>query len=257
VIAALILLGTSSNTVIAQVSYDTLGSTYSQNFDNLLSPVPADNATTNGSVLPTGWSFVESDTSADTNLRIGTGSSSTGDTYLFGATGSNERALGSLASGSLASQYGLQLVNNSGATITSFMITYDGEQWRDGGSATSVTNTLKFSYSIGAISLTSGTYVNDTALNFTAVTNNLTGNLSTDGNSISFRTAGITDTISDVTWADGQSLWLRWIDTDETGNDDGLAIDNFSFVAPIPEPSTFTLVGMGAALLLGLRRKKK
>src|SRR6267154_112396 len=129
-ITAIPVLVVSANKLNAQVSYTTPGSVYSQNFDNLYVTVPTNNTTVAATTLPTGWSFVEAGANANTTLRNDNGSSGTGDTYLYGATSSNERAFGSYASGSLTSQYGLQLVNNSGATITSFAITYDGEQWK-------------------------------------------------------------------------------------------------------------------------------
>jgi hypothetical protein len=252
------LLVASLTSANAQVSYATLDSTYSQNFNDLFGSVPANNTTTAGSILPLGWSFVEAGANANTAIRVDPGTSGTGDTYLYGSTGSNERAFGSFASGSLTSQYGLQLINNSGVTINSFTITYDGEQWKDGGSGTAVFNTLTFSYAINATSLTSGTYINDTALNFTALVNNNTADAATDGNNASFRTAGITDTITGITLGVGDSLWLRWTDINDPGNDDGLAIDNFSFTATaVPEPSTMALAGLGLAAILGFRRSNR
>lgn len=245
-IVGLLLLTASAVQVNAQVSYTTPGSTYTQNFDDLLSPVPANNTATAASVLPLGWGFIEAGANANTTLRVDNGSSGTGDTYFYGATSSNERAFGSYASGSLTSQFGLQLVNNSGGTITSFTVTYDGEQWKDGGSASSVTNKLTFSYAFGAASLTSGTYINESSLDFTAVTNNPTTDLAKDGNLPANRTAGITKTITGVSWANGDSLWLRWTDLNETGNDDGLAVDNFSFSTTAGPNVTINSTGVPA-----------
>jgi hypothetical protein len=43
-------------------------------------------------------------------------------------------------------------------------------------------------------------------------------------------------------WASGFTLWLRWIESNDSGNDHGLAIDNFSFaVTPVPEPGTLAM----------------
>lgn len=257
-IATTILVSFMATRASAQVSYTTSGSTYSQNFDNLLSPVPSNNSIVNGNVLPLGWSYVEAGANANISNRVDNGSSTTGDTFLWGATGSNERALGSFASGSLTSQFGLQLVNNSGATITGFTLTYDGEQWKDGGSSAAVLNTLAFSYAIGAASLTSGSYVNDTTLDFTALVNNTSADAAKDGNNASFRTAGITDTLTGLSWGVGQSLWLRWTDINDPGNDDGLGVDNVSFTTPtVPEPSSFALTALGAVALAKFRARKK
>ena len=240
-LVALCFMSVLTNQVVAQVAYSTQGSTYSQNFDNLFGSVPANNTTTaQATILPTGWAVSETQANADANIRVDNGSSGTGDSYLDGATGSNERALGSYASGSMAVQFGVQLLNNSGTTITSFTVTYDGEQWKDGGSSTAVTNKLTFSYGIAATSLTVGTYVNDTTLDFAAVTNNTTADVTRDGNNAASRTAGITKTITGISWASGATLWLRWTDINDTGNDDNLAIDNFSFSTPAGAATTTT-----------------
>jgi len=215
----------------AQISYSAAGGNYTQNFDNLFTTVPANNTTQAATVLPAGWTFSESGTNANTTLRVDNGSSGTGDTFLYGATSSNERAFGSYASGSLTSIFGAQFVNNTGGTLNQFTLTFDGEQWRDGGSSAAILNTLSFSYSLTATSLAAGTYTNDTGLNFTALVNNMTADAAKDGNAPSFRTAGITKTISGITWAAGTALWIRWSDVNDPGNDDGLAIDNVVFSA--------------------------
>lgn len=222
------------------VSYT--GGTYTQTFDNLFATVPANNtAVLGGTVLPNGWSFVEAGANANTSLRVDNGSSGTGDTYLYGATGSNERAFGSYASGSLTSQFGVQFTNNTGGTLTQFTLTYDGEQWKDGGSAQAVLNSLTFAYGLGNVSLTAGTYTTATQLDFTALKNNTTADATLDGNAADNRRADITFTVTGLNWADGQTLWLRWTDINDAGNDDGLAIDNvhFSALAAAP-PATVT-----------------
>lgn len=216
----------------AQIIYTSIsGANYTQNFDNLFGVVPGNNTTTVASTLPTGWLFTEAGANANTALRVDNGSSGSGDTYLDGTTGSNERAFGSFASGSLISIFGAQVTNNTGLTLNSFTLTYDGEQWKDGGSSLAVLNTLAFSYSVGATSLTVGTYTNATGLNFTAKVNNTTADATLDGNLAANRTAGITLTISGLTWSNGTSLFIRWSDINDAGNDDNLAIDNVVFSA--------------------------
>jgi len=238
----------------AQILYTT--GTYSQNFDNLFVSVPANNTTvTTATTLPSGWSVVESLANANTSSRVDNGSSGTGDSYLYGATNSNERALGGYASGSMSVIFGAQIVNNNAFTLTQFTLTFDGEQWKDGGSATAVFNTDTFSYGIGNTDLTTGSFTNNTSLNFTAVVNNNTADVATDGNNASFRTAGITATVSGISWAPGQSLWIRWTDLNETGNDDGLAVDNVQFQA-VPEPSTYTMILAAIGLVCLVARQK-
>jgi hypothetical protein len=50
---------------------------------------------------------------------------------------------------------------------------------------------------------------------------------------------------------------LRWADLNNTGNDHGLGIDNLSFSAAVPEPSTFALIGLVLAGLTAGRRFRR
>lgn len=231
-----------SHNSFAQVSYT--GGTYVQNFDTFLTPVPGNNTVQSAPAFPTGWLFVETGSGANLTYRVHNGGGNTGDTYLFGATSSAERAIGGLASGSLTSQWGVYIVNNTGYTLSEFTVTYKGEQWRDGGSATSVTNTVGFSYSIGASSLTTGTYTNVSQLDFVAPVNNLVADAILDGN-LAANQVNKTYSITGISWADGTVLYLRWSDINEVGNDDGLGIDDFSFSAqgtpPAPTTQDFNL----------------
>jgi len=100
---------------------------YTQDFNGL------DSATgvSSTSPLPLGWAFVEN--GGNSSYRIGTGSSTTGDTYSFGAEASTDRAFGSLASNGNQSTIGASFLNSSGTTIQALRISYTGEQWRFGG----------------------------------------------------------------------------------------------------------------------------
>lgn len=222
------------------------GGTYFQNFDDLLSPVPANNSLVAGTVLPTGWVFTESGANANTTLRVHNGSVTTGDTILFGETGSNERALGSFASGSLTTLFGLQVVNNTGTTLTEFTLSYTGEWWRDGRSASAVQNTTAFSYGIGNASLTSGTFTPVTQLDLVGPGGVQTGSdVVLDGNLPANQTT-VNFTVTGISWAPGQTLWLRWSDANDPGNDDGLAIDNVSFSAAVTPVATTPIVTITA-----------
>jgi len=44
--------------------------------------------------------------------------------------------------------------------------------------------------------------------------------------------------VSALTWTNGQSLWLRWSDINDAGNDDALAMDNVSFSASSGGPDS-------------------
>src|SRR5689334_1473781 len=128
-------------------SITALNAPLTENFDSLAQTGTgiawADNVT-----LP-GWY------SSRTTYNTGTGSSNTGALYSFGVAGTNpvtDRALGSVGSGGTGTVYwGVRLVNNTGAAITSLDVSYVGEEWRSGGSSTttaSVAQTVDFQYQV-------------------------------------------------------------------------------------------------------------
>ena len=213
------------------------GSTYSQDFDTLAS------AGTSSSV-PNGWDFVEQGTSSTANglYTAGTGSSNTGDTYSFGQADSTERAFGGLLSGTLIPTIGASFTNNTGMPITALDIAYTGEQWRLG--ATERADRLDFQYSLDATSLTTGTWTDVDALDFT--TPNTAGTAGArDGNAPENR-AEISFTITGLHIPDGSSFWIRWSDFNASGADDGLAIDDFT-LTPIFTVTPTNPSGAGSA----------
>ena len=241
------------------VSLLSLGSTYTQNFNTLGN---TDGSTTNSS-LPTGWALTESGggTRDNEQYAVNTGSSNTGDTYSYGATGSADRALGGLRSGTLIPIIGAEFFNNTGSTITLLDIAFIGEQWRLG--AANRTDRLAFQYSTNATSLTTGTYLDFTALDF--VTPNTSSPGDHNGNTVGNFTT-VSATITGLKIADNASFWLRWTDIDATGPDDGLAIDNFSLTASgtvppvpqsVPEPGSLALASLALLGLLTTRRRNR
>jgi hypothetical protein len=137
-------------------------------------------------------------------------------------------------------QFGVRLTNNTGVTLQSVTITYDGEQWRTQNNSA---QQLSFSYIIGeSPTLASVGYSAVSALNFVSPITVATGS-ALDGNASANRVAGITSTIN-VTWAPGEELFLRWTDANDSSNDHGLGIDNLTVVAAVPEASAFVFGGM-------------
>ena len=200
---------------------------YTQDFDTLA-------ASGNSSAMPDGWEFFESGSNADAQYTAGTGSSTTGDTYSFGATNAQERAFGGLLSGSLKPTIGASFTNATGAPIGSLAISYTGEQWRLG--AVTRTDRMDFQYSLDATSLNTGTWVDVDALDFTSPSTAGTSG-SRNGNDPAYR-ASVNGTISGLNLANGATFWIRWQDMDASGGDDGLAVDDFSLTtaATVPPP---------------------
>jgi predicted extracellular nuclease len=202
---------------------------YSENFDTLV-------GTGISTILPAEWILAESGTNANAIYTAGTGSGNAGDTYSFGTAGSTERALGGLLSGSLTPLFGTSFTNSTANPLTSFRVGYRGEQWRLGTLGRA--DRLDFQYSLDATSLTTGTWVDVDALDFSSpVTTGTVGAL--DGNTNS---TNLSTTISGLNIPVGATFWFRWQDFNATGADDGLAIDGFSLDSrPTPQPITPTV----------------
>lgn len=231
------VFGLFISTATAQVNPTCVSATaivpgFATDFDTLA-------ITGTSSTVPAGTGFVEAGTAANSTYTAGTGISATGDTYSFGSTGSTERALGGLQSGALIPTLGACITNNTGGTLTSIRIYYDGEQWRLG--TLGRVDRLDFEYSTDATSLTTGTWTAVDALDFTApITAGATGAL--DGNAAANRTAGITSTITGLNVLNGATFYIRFLDLNAGGADDGLAIDNFS-IAGFPNLAANAGVG--------------
>lgn len=201
---------------------------YTQNFDSLI------NAGTGlFSKLPDGWGIYEVESGTGTQgegkYAVGTGTSTTGNTYSFGAGGSAERSLGSIASNTLSPSFGALFFNESDSVITTVTIAYIGEQWRYGGRSTATQDILRFDYSLDAQGLvnTTGTWTRVTGLDFLSPNTQGTAAVALDGNATENRKL-IAYTLTGLNMQPGGSLVLRWSDTNIAGNDDALAIDDFS-----------------------------
>jgi hypothetical protein len=205
-----------SLTAAAQVII-TSTTAYTQDFNTL--KATAGTSTT----LPTGWKLLETGTNANTSYTTDAGTSTTGDTYSYGTGTATDRAFGTLNSGSLNSTLGVQIKNSTGLTITSLTISYTGEQWRCG--TASRTDQLDFQYSLNATSLSTGTWVDNNALDFVSPATTTVG--AKDGNATANRTLK-TAVITGLNIANNAIFWLRLNDADASGADDGLAMDDFS-----------------------------
>lgn len=200
----------------------TSGNVYTQDFNSL-----AITGTLNSLGIE-GWQMDETGNGARDNelYAADNGGSNTGDTYSYGTTGSNERALGSLLSGSLISKYGAYFINQTGGTINSIRITYMGEEWRLG--TASRTDKIDFQYSLDATSVTNGNWIHFDQLDFITPNTAVTG--SKDGNAAANRKA-VGYTINGLNIPAGGTFFIRFADADGASSDDGLAVDDFTLEA--------------------------
>jgi hypothetical protein len=232
---------------------------YSENFDEpkLANPgiTGVWTGTTKAAVPGTsGWEGARSGgTGASMNYVLSDGAANSGAIYSLGAANSVERALGAIASGSNVANIGVELTNGLPNAITSVAISFTGEFWR---SSTTTQNVLAFAYSVGAPG--SATYLTDPATTFTTL--DLVGpppvaaNGPLDGNLPANQVA--VNGVLAVNVPVGQSLYLRWQDTNDVGNDAALGLDNLTLRAvTIPEPASLALGGIALIGVMAARRR--
>lgn len=246
------------------------GGTYTQDFDGLAGATPTHlvgrgplplSSGFDGGVGLDGWFGANPGGSAEsTEFRAHDGSlaggSGRGVLSLGLDDGAADRALGALSTSNQVNTFGLVLQNTSGQTLTSFTLSYTGEQWRRGNVPSP--NQLVFGYAIVA---GEDQHTNELAvaavpaLDFAAPNVDLGATeVALDGNAAGNRTPGISATVTDLQWAADSFLVLQWAANDQSGQDDGVAIDDLSFNAAVPEPSSMFGVGMVALAVLRRRR---
>lgn len=226
-----VLIGLASFGAQAQVALTGTGGTVTYDFNSYL-----------GTSAPTDWSI------GSMSLYNGrtTGSSSTGGIYAMG-TGS-DYALGFLGSGGaagLVASASISFANNTGGVLDSITLSWTAEDWRVQGRQ----STLSFNSSIPG---------NYSSYTFTSPVGSTTGGSMAASQSYSITFTGLDLQV-------GDSFSFTWSYSGDGAGGSGsrsmVGLDDvvltYSTLA-IPEPSTYTLIGMGAGILVlaQLRRKK-
>lgn len=254
-------LATVASAANAQFMYT--GGTVSENFDGISSTSVTGffSATVGQQTLITGSTFEGTrlgGTGTTMNLTADDGSNNSGAIHSLGQAGSGERALGLLASGSQFPAFGVNIVNASAGALTSITISFTQENWR---SSTSTQNVMTAAWGRTGGGMTASDYLTSTAMTNEAALNlvgpaPVTTNGALDGNN-PINQVAVSHTFTLTTpLAVGDSLFVRWQDFNDVGNDADLAIDNFNVTATaVPEPATMAALGLGVAALLRRRRK--
>ena len=250
------------STSFGAVSVTSGSFTYSQDFNSLGSAgtSPVNLAWVNNSTIA-GWSLFTSTLAAPTTYRAELGNQDIGSFTSYGANLSSERALGAIgdssayfgspASGAIAGYIAVAFTNNAAVSLNSFTLSFRGEEWRY---STAPAQTMVLEYGFGSTFSSVGTWVAPggsfdwTSPLFGA------GAGGVDGNATSVLNRGGTTPVS---WAAGQTLWIRWIERNDVGADHGLAIDDLTFsVTAVPEPSQSAMLIMGALAILAATRRR-
>lgn len=203
------------------IALTTFGSAYTQDFNTLA-------VSEESSSLPIGWVLKETGTNENTAYMPGAGKVNTPDTYSFGAKDSTDRALGMIQGDDFVPIIGASFTNSTGGVIQSLLITYTGEQWRAGKGGRQ--DKILFEFSTDATTLEDGHWTNYDNLMY--LSNKSEKAEAKDGNNINFRQT-LSETITGLTIEEGETFWIRWTDFNyKLGDDDGLAVDDFS-ITPI------------------------
>jgi hypothetical protein len=215
--AVLLTCMANANHCTAQLCGPLSGVNFTENFNTL--------ATTGSTTLSNSFEFAFNESPGDLTYAADNGSNSAANTYSYGTTGSTDRAFGEIT-GSVVSTIGACFTNNTNHAITSLIIGYTGEEWRL-GVADGTLDRLDFQISTDAISLTSGTYLNVDALDFTTPANSGAG--AKDGNAAANRTVFAPVAITPAAPIQPEkTFYIRWLPSNISGANDGLAIDDFS-----------------------------
>jgi hypothetical protein len=182
------------------------------------------------------------------------GTNNSGRLASLGTTGSGERALGELASGSTITAFGVEIINNTGGTLTGVNLAGFREQWRSSTSSSGTPNTLTFGYAVSGGSATSTNYLTDATLTGFASLDlvgeaPVASNGATDGNTLRAAVSGSLP----VSIPNGGSLFIRWTDVNDQGNDAALGLDDLT-ITPVPEPASLALLVLGGVAALRRRR---
>ncbi len=245
---------------------------YQQDF-NSLATTGAGIAWLNESTIE-GWSLFNAAGTALTTYAAGAGTSTAGGFYSFGSSAATDRALGGVgggayfgspASGAVAGWIAVSFVNDLSSPISSLTVGWNGEQWRNGNGPA---QSMVFEYGFG------GTFATVTSWLAPGGTFDWTSPVTgvpaaaVDGNAAGL-VANRGGEISQLGWESGATLWFRWVERNDAGNDHGLAIDDFSLtwraqvsVSPgsgnsVPDAgATLTLLGLSVAGLGLVTRRR-
>ncbi|MEY4245828.1 MAG: hypothetical protein RLZZ245_3413, partial [Verrucomicrobiota bacterium] len=230
---------------IASISISSLETPYTQNFDGLGTatiaaaiPGAVGEAANLGAVASSslnGWyaAKIGGTGAVATDLTASNGSGFSGLVYNYGVSGAPDRALGLLASNSNTMSLGALIKNDSAEAFTGLKFSFTAEFWRNANSAG---NTLVFEYGkVDGSTVTTSNFMDPTKGGNLFPPMDIAGptvaasNSVLDGNDPANQKI-VTDVVVPVNLAPGETAFIRWKDSNDANDDDGLAIDNLSII---------------------------
>ncbi|MEB3350255.1 MAG: ExeM/NucH family extracellular endonuclease, partial [Cyanobacteriota bacterium] len=224
---------------------------YSQSFDGLAAS--GSGLTWTNDLTLEGWYLFRQPEpgTAITAYTTGSGSANAGSFYSFGASGDSDRALGgvgsggsyfgSASSGALAGWIALALTNDTASVIDALDLSFAGEQWRNGGNTSLQDMVLEFGIGVDLASVPSWITPGGSFTWSSPVIGSSAA--AVDGNSAG-RVNGRGGQLTNLGWQSGSTLWLRWQERNDSGNDHGLAIDDLSLTLAGAVSPTVSVVAL-------------
>ncbi|MGQ2984953.1 GEVED domain-containing protein [Flavobacterium sp.] len=232
-----------------QMTFTSGALTQTQNFNGLPTGTTATGSINTATI---GQNWYRSNGSSSQSLtgtvyggQANIGSLSHGVYNCASTSGATDRAVGAIASGSGTHSIGVELKNTTGSTVTSFAISGNVEKYRNGDDS-SVERVL-FEYSVNATSLDNGTWTAVSGLDLVEPSNaNTSLTPGIDGNATGNK-AAFSGSIASLTITNNGSVWIRWRDTNASGTDALLALDDVSVTATLQAPSAPTVATNAAS----------
>lgn len=218
---------------------------YTQDFNTLGKSAGSFYAALSGAnPLPPGWRNFAAVGGFNRSYRAESGALGTGNVLSLGADGAADRAFGTLrTSGNYGMSIGFVLRNDTAKAMMQIVIAYTGEQWRIGENGRA--DFLDFAYSLDAINLDDGTWIDADALDFSSpvIGDGDDAGTALDGNLAANRTViGPVTILLPAPLAPGATCWVRWNDRQVAGSDDELGIDDLTVrLVPVSVGTVFVI----------------
>ena len=163
-------------------------------------------------------------------LGASAGDQTKGGVISFGALTGSNRALGlSSTSTSGLTTFGVEIVNNTGATLNQIDLQFTEELWRQ----QTTQQVMNMGYTISSSPSAAMPLTGTTSLgSFSFATGTATsGAQSAPISTASYNASGTSASVGN--WAPGTALWITWQTSQSSGGSQELAIDNLSFSASL------------------------
>lgn len=164
-------------------------------------------------------------------LGASAGDQTKGGVISFGALTGGDRALGlSSTSTSGLTTFGVEIVNNTGATLNQIDLQFTEELWRQ----QTTQQVMNMGYTISSTPSASMPLTGTTSLgSFSFATGASTGSTAQSApiSTASYNASGTSVSVGN--WAPGTALWITWQTSQSSGGSQELAIDNLSFSASL------------------------